>query len=424
MAARDTSSIFLILIISLVIVIVILLGICWRFLGPGIMRRLLRPRRCPSEVPEYFSGNMSGNLRTITYFDYVTLKKATKDFHQKNQLGRGGFGPVYLGKLDDGRKVAVKQLSVGKSGQGESEFFMEVNMITSIQHKNLVRLVGCCSEGTERLLVYEYMKNKSLDKILFAAADAPAPTPPSLDWRTRHQIIIGIGRGLQYLHEESNLRIVHRDIKASNILLDDKFQPKISDFGLARFFPEDQTYLSTAFAGTLGYTAPEYAIRGELTVKADTYSFGVLVLEIISSRKNTDLNLPNEMQYLPEHAWRLYEQSKILELVDGRVQGGEGFEEKEVMQVCQIALLCVQPYPNSRPAMSEVVRMLTMKTDQSIPAPAKPAFLDRKNLNGDRDGASSDTATMEMMRSPAGYWMMTPSPMLEVDRPYDMSFGK
>ncbi|XP_044970738.1 cold-responsive protein kinase 1-like [Hordeum vulgare subsp. vulgare] len=426
MAAADTSRVFLILIIALVMVIVVLLGICWRFLGPGIMRRLLRPRRCPSEVPEYFSGNMSGNLRTITYFDYVTLKKATKDFHQKNQLGRGGFGPVYLGKLDDGRKVAVKQLSVGKSGQGESEFFMEVNMITSIQHKNLVRLVGCCSEGTERLLVYEYMKNKSLDKILFAAADAPAPAsaPPFLNWRTRHQIIIGIGRGLQYLHEESNLRIVHRDIKASNILLDDKFQPKISDFGLARFFPEDQTYLSTAFAGTLGYTAPEYAIRGELTVKADTYSFGVLVLEIISSRKNTDLNLPNEMQYLPEHAWRLYEQSKILELVDGRVQGGEGFEEKEVMLVCQIALLCVQPYPNSRPAMSEVVRMLTMKTDQSIPAPAKPAFLDRKNLNGDRDAASSDTATMEMMRSPAGYWMMTPSPMLEVDRPYDMSFGK
>lgn len=421
MAASNASVVFLALIIVLVVVIFILLGICWKFLGPAILRRLLRPRRAPSDVPEYFSGNMSGNLRTITYFDYATLKKATRDFHQKNQLGRGGFGPVYLGKLEDGRKVAVKQLSVGKSGQGESEFFVEVNMITSIQHKNLVRLVGCCSEGTQRLLVYEYMKNKSLDKILFAGAGAAdGGGLPFLGWRRRQQIIVGIARGLQYLHEESNLRIVHRDIKASNILLDDKFQPKISDFGLARFFPEDQTYLSTAFAGTLGYTAPEYAIRGELTVKADTYSFGVLVLEILSGRKNTDLSLPNEMQYLPEHAWRLYEESRVPELVDGRVQTGEGFEAAEAMQVCQIALLCVQPHPSQRPAMSEAVRMLTMKTDQSIPPPLKPAFLDRKNLKQE-GGDGADMTALEM-RSPTSYWMMTPSPM--VDRPYDMSFGK
>ncbi|EEC78170.1 hypothetical protein EE612_026047 [Oryza sativa] len=414
MANPNASAVFLAFIVILIIVIFILLGICWKFLRPDIMRRLMRPKRAPSEVPEYFSGNMSGNLRTITYFDYATLKKATRDFHQKNQLGRGGFGPVYLGKLNDGRKVAVKQLSVGKSGQGESEFFVEVNMITSIQHKNLVRLVGCCSEGQQRLLVYEYMKNKSLDKILFGVDGAPF-----LNWKTRHQIIIGIARGLQYLHEESNLRIVHRDIKASNILLDDKFQPKISDFGLARFFPEDQTYLSTAFAGTLGYTAPEYAIRGELTVKADTYSFGVLVLEIVSSRKNTDLSLPNEMQYLPEHAWRLYEQSKILELVDAKLQA-DGFDEKEVMQVCQIALLCVQPFPNLRPAMSEVVLMLTMKTTEQsvIPAPVRPAFLDRKSLKDKNNGGGSDTAAE--MRSTA-YWLGTPSPM--VDRPYDMSCG-
>ncbi|XP_062226994.1 cold-responsive protein kinase 1-like isoform X2 [Phragmites australis] len=410
MASTNPNVVFLVFIVILVIVIVILLGICWKFLKPNIMRKVMRSRSSASEVPEYFSSNMSGNLRTITYFDYATLKKATRDFHQKNQLGRGGFGPVYLGKLDDGRKVAVKQLSVGKSGQGESEFFAEVNMITSIQHKNLVRLVGCCSEGSQRLLVYEFMKNKSLDKILFGGDGSSF-----LNWKTRHQIIIGIARGLQYLHEESNLRIVHRDIKASNILLDDKFQPKISDFGLARFFPEDQTYLSTAFAGTLGYTAPEYAIRGELTVKADTYSFGVLVLEIISSRKNTDLSLPNEMQYLPEHAWRLYEHSKILELVDSTVQT-DGFDEKEAQQVCQIALLCVQPYPNLRPAMSEVVLMLTMKSDQSIPAPMKPAFLDRKRLKD--KNVTSDTAAE--MRS-ASYWLNTPSPM--IDKPYDMSCG-
>ncbi|GJN26165.1 hypothetical protein PR202_gb14075 [Eleusine coracana subsp. coracana] len=315
MASTNPNTVFLVFIVILVMVIVILLGICWKFIRPELMRKLMRPRSAGSEVPEYFSGNMSGNLRTITYFDYATLKKATRNFHQKNQLGRGGFGPVYLGKLDDGRKVAVKQLSVGKSGQGESEFFVEVNMITSIQHKNLVRLVG-----------------KTI-----------------LCIRSR------------------------------------------------------------------GYTAPEYAIRGELTVKADTYSFGVLVLELISSRKNTDLSLPNEMQYLPEHAWRLYEQTKILELVDPKLQA-DGLDEKEVEQVCQIALLCVQPYPNLRPAMSEVVLMLTMKSDQSIPAPMKPAFLDRKSLKD--KNVTSDTAAD--MRS-SSYWLHTPSPM--VDKPYDMSCG-
>ncbi|KAF2309157.1 hypothetical protein GH714_000903 [Hevea brasiliensis] len=261
----------------------------------------------------------SGNLRTISYFDFNTLKKATKNFHPSNLLGRGGFGPVYRGKLADGRMVAVKKLSLEKSQQGESEFLSEVRMITSIQHKNLVRLIGCCSDGPQRLLVYEYMKNRSLDLILYGKSDH------FLDWKTRFQIILGIARGLQYLHEDSHLRIVHRDIKASNILLDDKFQPRIGDFGLARFFPEDQAYLSTTFAGTLGYTAPEYAIRGELSEKADIYSFGVLVLEIISCRKNTDLTLPSDMQYLPEYAWKLYERSSVIDLVDPRMRehGGE-----------------------------------------------------------------------------------------------------
>ncbi|KAK4485581.1 hypothetical protein RD792_008224 [Penstemon davidsonii] len=238
---------------------------------------------------------LSGNLHTISYFDFQSLTKATKNFHQNNLLGRGGFGPVFLGKLEDGKMVAIKKLALDKSQQGESEFLAEVRMITSIQHKNLVRLLGCCSDGAQRLLVYEYMKNRSLDRIVYGKSDV------FLNWNTRFQIILGIARGLQYLHEDSNIRIIHRDIKASNILLDDKFQPRIGDFGLARFFPEDQLYLSTTFAGTLGYTAPEYAIRGELSEKADIYSFGVLVLEIINCRKNTDLNLPPEMQYLPEY---------------------------------------------------------------------------------------------------------------------------
>ncbi|KHN17659.1 Putative LRR receptor-like serine/threonine-protein kinase [Glycine soja] len=318
---------------------------------------------------------ISGNLRTISYFDFRTLRRATKNFHPRNLLGSGGFGPVYQGKLADGRLIAVKTLSLDKSQQGEKEFLAEVRMITSIQHKNLVRLIGCCTDGPQRILVYEYMKNRSLDLIIYGKSDQ------FLNWSTRFQIILGVARGLQYLHEDSHLRIVHRDIKASNILLDEKFQPRIGDFGLARFFPEDQAYLSTQFAGTLGYTAPEYAIRGELSEKADIYSFGVLVLEIISCRKNTDLTLASEKQYLPEYAWKLYEKSMLMEIVDPKLQE-QGIEEKDVMQAFHVALLCLQPHADLRPAMSEIVAMLTFKVEM-VTAPMRPIFVDRRRVMDD-----------------------------------------
>ncbi|KAG0468438.1 hypothetical protein HPP92_017766 [Vanilla planifolia] len=295
---------------------------------------------------------------------------ATGNFQPKNQLGSGGFGPVYQGTLDDGRRIAVKRLILGNSGQGEKEFLAEVRMLTSIQHRNLVRLIGCCSIGSQRLLVYEFMINRSLDHFLFENNEL------FLDWKMRFNIILGIARGLQYLHEGSNFRILHRDIKASNILLDEGFQPKISDFGLARLFPEDDVYVSTHIAGTLGYTAPEYALKGELSEKADIYSFGVLILEIISNRMNTDLSLPPLMQYLPEYAWKLYERSSICDLVNPRLKA-DGIDEAGVLQVCQVALLCLQPCPSLRPSMSEVVSMLTSKTVQ-IASPEKPAFMDAK----------------------------------------------
>ncbi|KAG8639869.1 probable LRR receptor-like serine/threonine-protein kinase At1g56140 isoform X2 [Manihot esculenta] len=346
-------------------ILLILIVVFWKFVKPSdIVKFLLRRTKRQKDF-------WSGSLRTISYFDFHTLKKATKNFHPGNLLGIGGFGPVYRGKLADGRMVAVKKLSLEKSQQGESEFLSEVRMITSIQHKNLVRLLGCCSDGPQRLLVYEYMKNRSLDLILYGKTDQ------FLDWKTRFQIILGIARGLQYLHEDSHLRIVHRDIKASNILLDDKFQPRIGDFGLARFFPEDQAYLSTTFAGTLGYTAPEYAIRGELSEKADIYSFGVLVLEIISCRKNTDLTLPSDMQYLPEYAWKLYERSNVIDLVDPRMRE-HGFVERDVLQAIQVAFLCLQPHANLRPPMSEIVAMLTYKVEM-VRTPVKPTFLDRRS---------------------------------------------
>ncbi|CAN1161545.1 Probable LRR receptor-like serine/threonine-protein kinase At1g56140 [Linum perenne] len=353
-------------VLVVLVILLIIITVFWKFMKLNQITELVKTDKLPQGVA---SEVMSGTLRTISYFDYQTLKKATKNFHPDNLLGRGGFGPVYKGKLRDGRTVAVKRLSLEKSQQGESEFLAEVRMITSIQHKNLVRLLGCCSEGDQRLLVYEYMKNRSLDLLVYGNSNQ------FMDWNTRFQIILGIARGLQYLHEDSPLRIVHRDIKASNVLLDDKYQPRISDFGLARFFPEDQAYLSTTFAGTLGYTAPEYAIRGELSEKADIYSFGVLVLEIICCRKNTDLSLPSEQQYLPEYAWKLYEKNKVNELIDPMLRR-HGMVEREVVHVIHIAFLCLQPLANLRPPMSEVVSMLTRKVDAGTPV--KPAFLDSR----------------------------------------------
>ncbi|KAL6292462.1 hypothetical protein ACE6H2_000604 [Prunus campanulata] len=352
--------------IVMLIILLVLIFVFRKMIKPEELKKLVAQARRQPASKDLFSGN----LRTISYFDFHTLKMATKNFHPGNLLGVGGFGPVYRGKLGDGRLIAAKKLCLDKSQQGESEFLAEVKLITSIQHRNLVRLIGCCSDGPQRLLVYEYMKNRSLDLIVYGKSDR------FLNWSTRFQIIVGIARGLQYLHEDSPLRIIHRDIKASNILLDEKYQPKIGDFGLARFFPEDQAYLSTAFAGTLGYTAPEYAIRGELSEKADIYSFGVLVLEIISGRKNTDLTLPSEMQYLPEYAWKLFEMSKVIELVDPKLHEN-GFVERDVLQAIQVAFLCLQPHANLRPPMSEVVAMLTCKVEM-IGTPMKPAFLERR----------------------------------------------
>ncbi|CAJ2649867.1 unnamed protein product [Trifolium pratense] len=393
--------------IVVLIILLIIIFVCWKRLKRAPAELSEKTASPPSQTQKHeeemmkkivptnqqsgFMEFISGNLRTISYFDFQTLRKATKNFHRRNLLGSGGFGPVYQGKLLDGRLVACKKLSLDKSQQGEREFLAEVRMITSIQHKNLVRLLGCCSDGPQRILVYEYMKNKSLDLFIHGKSDE------YLNWSTRFQIILGVARGLQYLHEDSHVRIVHRDIKASNILLDEKFQPRIGDFGLARFFPEDQAYLSTQFAGTLGYTAPEYAIRGELSEKADIYSFGVLVLEVISCRKNTDLTLPSDMQYLPEYAWKLYEKSMVMDLIDPKLRE-KGYVEKDVMQAFHVAFLCLQPHPDLRPAMSQIVAMLTFKIDM-VTTPMRPAFLDRRRVILDDENHSWEVIS-EVLQTP------------------------
>ncbi|PQQ00321.1 uncharacterized protein Pyn_14583 [Prunus yedoensis var. nudiflora] len=297
-------------------------------------------------------------------FSYAELRAATEDFNPSNKLGEGGYGPVYKGTLSDGRVVAVKQLSVA-SHQGKSQFVTEIAMISAVQHRNLVKLYGCCIEGTQRILVYEYLENKSLDQALFGTNDL------HLDWPTRFNILLGTARGLAYLHEESRPRIVHRDVKASNILLDAELSPKISDFGLAKLYDDEKTHISTRVAGTIGYLAPEYAMRGHLTEKADVFGFGVVALEILSGRPNSDNNLDPEKIYLLEWAWTLHENDQSLGLVDPRLTE---FDENDATRLIKAALLCTQASPIMRPSMSRVVAMLSGDIEASTVI-SKPSYL-------------------------------------------------
>ncbi|KAL0407096.1 UNVERIFIED_CONTAM: putative LRR receptor-like serine/threonine-protein kinase, partial [Sesamum latifolium] len=305
-------------------------------------------------------------------FSYAELKTTTHNFNVANKLGEGGFGPVYKGTLEDGRVVAIKQLSAA-SRQGKTEFLAEIATISAVQHRNLVKLYGCCIEGDKRLLVYEYLKNKSLDQQLFGAGGKSL----FLDWATRYDICLGVARGLAYLHEESRVRIVHRDVKASNILLDFDLTPKISDFGLAKLYDDSKTHISTRIAGTLGYLAPEYAMLGRLTEKADTFSFGVVALEIISGRPNSDLGLEDDMTYLLEWVWNLREDNRDMELVDPTLHQ---YDANTVQRVIDVALLCTQASPALRPPMSRVVAMLS--GDIEVPSvTSKPGYLTDWNFD-------------------------------------------
>ncbi|KAK4386816.1 putative LRR receptor-like serine/threonine-protein kinase [Sesamum angolense] len=303
---------------------------------------------------------------------YAELKTATHDFSVANKLGEGGFGPVYKGTLEDGRVVAIKQLSVA-SRQGKTEFLSEIATTSAVQHRNLVKLYGCCIQGDKRLLVYEYLKNKSLDQLLFGAEGKSL----YLDWAIRYDICLGVARGLAYLHEESRVRIVHRDVKASNILLDSDLTPKISDFGLAKLYDDSKTHISTRIAGTLGYLAPEYAMRGRLTEKADIFSFGVVALEIISGRPNSDLGLEDDMIYLLEWVWNLHEDNRDIELVDPTL---DQYDANTVQRVIDVALLCTQASPALRPPMSRVVAMLS--GDIEVPSvTSRPGYLTDWNFD-------------------------------------------
>ncbi|KAF7003177.1 hypothetical protein CFC21_018542 [Triticum aestivum] len=324
-----------------------------------------KKRKLSLEQEELYS--IVGRPNVLSYGE---LRSATDNFSPDNLLGQGGYGSVYKGKLTDGRFVAVKQLSE-KSHQGKREFATEIETISRVQHRNLVKLYGCCLEGNKPLLVYEYLENGSLDHALFGKGKS------SLDWPTRFEICLGVARGLSYLHEESSIRVVHRDIKASNILLDANLNPKISDFGLAKLYDDQKTHVSTKVAGTFGYLAPEYAMRGHMTEKIDVFAFGVVVLETLAGRPNYSTKDENKV-YIFEWVWELYEDNHPLDVVDPRL---EEFDSDEVLRAIKVALLCTQGSPHQRPPMSRVVAMLT----GDVEAPdvvTKPSYITEWQIKG------------------------------------------
>ncbi|KAL2986716.1 hypothetical protein AAZX31_12G223200 [Glycine max] len=376
------------------IVLVILIVLCWRI--------YIRKRN--SLAKELQDLNLQTSLFTMHQ-----IKVATNNFDISNKIGEGGFGPVYKGILSNGTIIAVKMLS-SRSKQGNREFINEIGLISALQHPCLVKLYGCCVEGDQLLLVYEYMENNSLAQALFGSGESRL----KLDWPTRHKICLGIARGLAFLHEESRLKIVHRDIKATNVLLDKDLNPKISDFGLAKLDEEDNTHISTRIAGTYGYMAPEYAMHGYLTDKADVYSFGVVALEIVSGKSNTIHRPKQEALHLLDWAHLLKEKGNLMELVDRRL--GSNLNENEVMMMIKVALLCTNATSNLRPTMSSVLSILEGRTmiPEFISDPSE--IMDEMKLEAMRqyyfqieENERNETQTESHSLSIDGSWMASSS---------------
>ncbi|KAL1201611.1 Cysteine-rich receptor-like protein kinase 10 [Cardamine amara subsp. amara] len=327
--------------------------------------------------------------------EYRTIQTATNDFAEGNKIGQGGFGAVYKGTLSDGTEVAVKRLSKS-SGQGETEFKTEVVLVAKLQHRNLVRLLGFSIEGEERVLVYEYVPNESLDYFLFDPAKQG-----QLDWTRRYKIIGGIARGILYLHQDSRLTIIHRDLKASNILLDADMNPKVADFGMARIFGLDQTQQNTSrIVGTYGYMSPEYAMHGQYSMKSDVYSFGVLLLEIISGKKNSSFYQTDGAHDLVSYAWTLWSTGTPLEVVDPAIV--DNCQRSEVIRCVHIGLLCVQEDAAERPTMSNIVLMLTSNT-VTLPVPRQPGLFFQSRVGKDPlDTDQSSTTSKSLIGSVDG----------------------
>ncbi|XAR65586.1 Non-specific serine/threonine protein kinase [Bertholletia excelsa] len=299
-------------------------------------------------------------------FDLAKVRAVTNNFSNANKLGKGAFGPVYKGQLPNGQEIAIKRLA-SSSKQGEVQFENEIKSLAQLQHRNLVRLLGFCLDGKERLLIYEFVSNGSLDRFIFDPLKREF-----LNWDTRYKIIVGIAQGLLYLHEESKHQIIHRDLKAANILLDDDMNPRIADFGTARLLDIDQSQGQTKIiAGTFGYMPPEYLKYGQFSAKTDIFSFGVLILEIVTGLKNGDYRGSDHIDSLLIYAWNNWRQGKASSLIDPTISGGS---TSEMMRCIHIGLLCAQENAAKRPTMASVVLMLNC-VSTSLSSPSKPGFM-------------------------------------------------
>ncbi|KAL6282796.1 hypothetical protein ACE6H2_013725 [Prunus campanulata] len=344
----------IIIAVVLVVFVTIFSSICFFF--------RVRKRRVKLEQDE---NSEHVSLVESLQYDFETIRSATDDFSDANKLGRGGFGAVYKGRLLNGQPIAVKRLSKN-SGQGDREFKNEVMLLAQLQHRNLVRLLGFCLKAEERLLIYEYVPNTSLDHFIFDPNNHE-----HLDWETRYKIIGGIARGILYLHEDSRVRIIHHDLKASNILLDKDMNPKIADFGMARLFAIDQSQGDTkTVRGTYGYMAPEYVNHGLFSVKTDVFSFGVLVLEIVSGKKIGSFQHGENEENLLTYAWRNWREETFQNIIDPVLTISS---QMETMRCIHIGLLCVQKNVVDRPTVASVVSMLNSQS-LALPVPSQPAF--------------------------------------------------
>ncbi|XP_051181856.1 receptor-like serine/threonine-protein kinase SD1-8 isoform X2 [Lolium perenne] len=358
----------------------LLFGFGGLFIWTKFFRNKVQARNMEDE------SSQSNGLMDVTLFDMATISLSTANFATSSKLGEGGFGAVYKGELGGGQMVAVKRLSK-YSTQGLDEFKNEVMLIAKLQHVNLVRLLGCCIHGEERILVYEYMENKSLDMFIFDKARSA-----QLNWSKRFDIILGVARGLLYLHQDSRFKVIHRDLKAGNILLDGDMNPKISDFGVARIFGGDGADSHTRrVVGTYGYMSQEYAMDGIFSVKSDVFSFGVLVLEIVSGRKNRGMYGSAEQTSLLSHAWKLWREGNVLALLDELV-ARECRDSEAALRCLQVGLLCVQERSEERPHMATVFLMLSNQR-AVMPQPRHPGYCSDRG-SASTDGEYSSTSTV------------------------------
>lgn len=342
---------------------------------------------------------------TLVRFTFDEIKKATKNFSRDSIIGKGGYGNVYKGVLLDGSEVALKRFK-NCSAAGDATFAHEVEVIASVRHVNLVALRGYCTattpfEGHQRIIVCDLMKNGSLHDHLFGSLEK------KLSWPIRQKIALGTARGLAYLHYGAQPGIIHRDIKASNILLDESFEAQVADFGLAKFTPEGMTHMSTRVAGTMGYVAPEYALYGQLTERSDVYSFGVVLLELLSGRKALTMSNGGQPCLVTDWAWSLVREGRALDVIE------HGMPELGVPEVLEkyvlVAVLCSHPQLYARPTMDQVAKML--ETDLSVPSiPERPISLVAELNDIERSASSSGSG---QLTSPTGYQPYT----FESDQP-------